>query len=285
MSLVFDINKVLPLHRQVESIVNRFKPLVSKGSFNAVQRTILDKAVSDFDAALLLLSRSMYNNAGTILRSAIESVLAFKHEASGAEGYAVLNDSNLLSFKFAFLAYCRYDSKRDKLAGGADSLNNAHIENYSQSYETDLTDVFENYLTEANQQRILEIIGCERFILTPQTINKLNEFFENFRFVMMSFDTTFQNIENKKITVLNSILDIRNCIFREYNLLSQVAHGDIVCWNRNHKITVWEPYNLIVKLILLFLHFFREDGLILTEDAEPLRKEIEEYNKIDLSRL
>lgn len=215
-------------------------------------RTILlRKIISNLECINELLTEQFTHEILIILRSAIETIILFCYLTTHLDKEKdYILDSELLEFKNTFIIVKNW--KKDIDTGTQPNLNLQEIINYHN-------EIFNKHLSQENKEYILKKLKIKDYMLTLEDLNNIDSFFRNDKRIKKPF---FMNIEQmlSELPKFEEIgAELRDLVYCDYNLNSQVTHGQYHLWTRGLQIEerfLKQVKTQIVKIVtypLLFL--------------------------------
>ena len=214
--------KTLNLDDLIEACFNVYQEI---GLQIGEPRTILlRKIISNLECINLLLAGQFTHEILILLRSAFETVLLFCYLTTHLDKQQeYIYDSELIEFKNTFILV--KNCKKDIETGSNPDLDiNAAIKWH--------TDIFNSVLSEENKKYILKELKIDKYIITEDNFAIFDKFFRTNNRVRKPF---FMDMEKmcKELPKFNDIdAQFRDLIFSDYNLNSQVTHGQYHLWSR-----------------------------------------------------
>lgn len=226
-------------------------------NFDNIQQIIANKIFSNMKAWSVLIENHNYNEAKIIIRSIIESVVLFIYYKVHPDCKNILeNEADILKFKNVFCEYQLFlnlpTSIKLEVVRERQRIN---IEEIKEEYYDALKQSFENLKLE-NQKLLLNQIKKTEFILDDDSIKKLDKYFKNLKLTMLTLHEKLKNLKDAGFSVDNEILKIKNTVYSEYNVFSQIAHGDIGHWENIKEDTVL--YLHPIRLLSMFIHYSKD---------------------------
>lgn len=230
---------------------------------NSTMQVILRKILSNLEAANILIKVGFINEAKIILRSAIESVVLFCYLLEFPDKKEIYYvDSQMLEFKNSFITYKEFKNCQN------DPDFQETLEPFPEEKLREENEAFFANLHPSNQSKILTELKLEKYELNDDTLQKLDNFFRN-----KHKKAFFQKLEDmyKELAGFKKLrFGLRDILFRYYNHDSQIAHGRLHDWIRNHSIDIekssYQPiFSQSIRIIMLPIIACQEKGLNVSE--------------------
>ena len=247
MTIGFLIEKGFNLYKEIE-------PYLS-----STQKAILNKIFSNFEVVNSCTELDKYNEARIILRSAIESAVLFCYISKYPEKESeYIQDCELMEFKKHLISYKEY-LRNKKIPEFQETIKNID--------EQKLIDENENFfgiLSKENQYKILSIIKEKEYKLTLQTFNKLDKYYEKkFRPFFTKLEKMYKALENFTPDIK---FHMRELFFRDYNIYSQLAHGNFLSWNSKiNKLDKLEIISTIKRILFIPYLILKNKQIMVSE--------------------
>ena len=228
---------------------------------SSTQKAILNKIFSNLEVVNFCIELDKYNEARIILRSAIESAVLFCYISKYPEKESeYIQDCQLMEFKKHLISYKEY-------------LRNKEIPEFQETIknidEQKLISENENFfriLSKENQYKILSIIKEKEYKLTLQTFNKLDKYYNNkFRPIFTKLEKMYKALENFTPDIK---FHMRELFFRDYNIYSQLAHGNFISWNlKVNKLDKLQIIRTIKRILLIPYLILKNKGIKVKQDS------------------
>lgn len=188
-------------------------------------RTILlRKLVSNLECINALLLAQTTHEILIILRSAIETVVLFCYLTTHLDKQQeYILDSELMEFKNSFIIV--KDWKKDIDKGNPSNLNLQDAINYNE-------EIFNNHLSKENQKYVLEELKFNEYKITLDNFDKVDNFFRKDKRTRKPFFMDLEKMYSELPRLKGIDAEFRDLVFTDYNVNSQIAHGQYHIWTR-----------------------------------------------------
>lgn len=216
-------------------------------------RTILlRKIISNLECINELLAEQFTHEILIILRSAIETIILFCYLTTHLDKeQEYILDSELLELKNTFILV-----KNRKKDIDTESVVNLDLQEAFSYHE----EIFNKHLSQENKEYVLKKLNLKEYKLTLENLNNIDSFFRNDKRIKKPF---FMNIEQMlaELPKFEEIgAELRDLIYSDYNLNSQVTHGQYHLWSRGLVIEerfLKQVKSQIVKVVTYPLFFLK----------------------------
>lgn len=216
-------------------------------------RTILlRKIISNLECINELLTEQFTHEILIILRSAIETIILFCYLTTHLDKeQEYILDSELLELKNTFILVKNWKKDID-----TESIVNLDLQEAFSYHE----EIFNKHLSQENKEYVLKKLNLKEYKLTLENLNNIDSFFRNDKRIKKPF---FMNIEQMlaELPKFEEIgAELRDLIYSDYNLNSQVTHGQYHLWSRGLVIDerfLKQVKSQIVKVVTYPLFFLK----------------------------
>ena len=216
-------------------------------------RTILlRKIISNLECINELLTEQFTHEILIILRSAIETIILFCYLTTHLDKeQEYILDSELLELKNTFILVKNWKKDID-----TESVVNLDLQEAFSYHE----EIFNKHLSQENKEYVLKKLNLKEYKLTLENLNNIDSFFRNDKRIKKPF---FMNIEQMlaELPKFEEIgAELRDLIYSDYNLNSQVTHGQYHLWSRGLVIEerfLKQVKSQIVKIVTYPLFFLK----------------------------
>ena len=216
-------------------------------------RTILlRKIISNLECINELLAEQFTHEILIILRSAIETIILFCYLTTHLDKeQEYILDSELLELKNTFILVKNWKKDID-----TESVVNLDLQEAFSYHE----EIFNKHLSQENKEYVLKKLNLKEYKLTLENLNNIDSFFRNDNRTKKPF---FMNIEQMlaELPKFEEIgAELRDLIYSDYNLNSQVTHGQYHLWSRGLVIEerfLKQVKSQIVKVVTYPLFFLK----------------------------
>jgi len=214
--------KVLNLDNLIKACFDVYQEI---GNQIGEPRTILlRKTISHLECINVLLREQFTHEILIILRSAFESVLLFCYLTVYPEKQQeYMSDSELIDFKNTFILVKNW--KKDIDLGNPWNLDWNEIIKYHE-------DIFNQKLSEQNKNYILNKLKVKEYKVTIENFDKVDKFFRNDPRVKKPFFMNQEKMYSELPQPYQMGAEYRDLVYSDYNLNSQVTHGQYKIWTR-----------------------------------------------------
>lgn len=241
--------KVLRLDDLIDAC---FKVYQEIGNQVGVPRSILlRKIISNLECINELITEQFTHETLIILRSSIETVVLFCYLTTHLDKQQeYMLDSELIDFKNTFILIKNW--KKDIDTGNPLNLNLQDAINYHEK-------VFNKHLSVQNQEYVLEKLKLKKYKVTLDNFNTIDKFFRTDKRMRKPFFMDMEKMYSELPKLYDLDVGLRDLIYSDYNVNSQVSHGQYYIWTRG--LNIDERYleqvkSQIVKIVtypLLYL--------------------------------
>ncbi len=188
-------------------------------------RTILlRKIISHLECINVLLAEQFTHEILIILRSAFESMILFCYLTVYTDKQQeYISDSELMEFKNTFILVKNW--KKDIELGNPWNLNWDDAIKYHE-------DIFYNRLSELNKKYILEKLEFNEYKVNQENFNKIDKFFKTDKRLRKPFFMDMEKMYSELPQMHQIGVGLRDLVFDDYNINSQVTHGQYYVWTR-----------------------------------------------------
>lgn len=214
--------KVLRLDNLIESCFDVYQEI---GNQVGVPRTILlRKIISHLECINVLLAEQFTHEILIILRSAFESVLLFCYLTVHPEKQQeYISDSELVEFKNTFIIVKNW--KKDIDLGNPWNLDWTEIVKYHE-------DIFNEKLSDYNKNYILNKLKFKEYKVNTENFDKIDRFFRNDSRIKKPFFMNSEKMYSELPQPYEMGAEYRDLVYSDYNINSQVTHGQYQIWTR-----------------------------------------------------
>lgn len=228
--------KVLRLDDLIDAC---FKVYQEIGNQVGVPRSILlRKIISNLECINELITEQFTHETLIILRSSIETVVLFCYLTTHLDKQQeYMLDSELIDFKNTFILIKNW--KKDIDTGNPLNLNLQDAINYHEK-------VFNKHLSVQNQEYVLEKLKLKKYKVTLDNFNTIDKFFRTDKRIRKPFFMDMERMYSELPTLFEIGAEFRDLLYSDYNVNSQVSHGQYYIWTRG--LNIDERYLEQVKL-------------------------------------
>lgn len=229
-----------------------FKVYQEIGNQVGVPRSILlRKIISNLECINELITEQFTHETLIILRSSIETVVLFCYLTTHLDKQQeYMLDSELIDFKNSFILIKNW--KKDIDTGNPLNLNLQDAINYHEK-------VFNKHLSVQSQEYVLEKLKLKKYKVTLDNFNTIDKFFRTDKRIRKPFFMDMEKMYSELPKLYDLDVGLRDLIYSDYNVNSQVSHGQYYIWTRG--LNIDERYleqvkSQIVKIVtypLLYL--------------------------------
>ena len=242
--------KVLRLDNLIEACFNVYQEI---GNQVGVPRTILlRKIISNLECINALLLAQTTHEVLIILRSSIETVVLFCYLTTDLDKQQeYISDSELMELKNTFILVKNW--KKDIDTGNPLNLNLQEAINYHE-------EIFNKHLSKQNQEYVLEQLKLKKYEVTLDNFNTIDKFFRTDRHIRKPFFMDMEKMYSELPKLPEIGAEFRDLVYSDYNVNSQVAHGQYYIWTRGIQIDerfLEQVTSQIVKIVTYPLMYLK----------------------------
>lgn len=214
--------KVLNLNNLIEVCFNVYQEI---GNQIGEPRTILlRKIISNLECINALLSVQTTHEILIILRSSIETVVLFCYLTTHLDKQQeYIFDSELMELKNTFILIKNW--KKDIDTGNPLNLNLQEAINYHEG-------IFNKHLSKQNQEYVLEQLKLKKYEVTLDNFNSIDKFYRTNKRIRKPFFMDMEKMYSELPKLYGLDVGLRDLIYSDYNINSQVSHGQYYIWTR-----------------------------------------------------
>lgn len=214
--------KVLNLNNLIDACFNVYQEI---GYQIGEPRTILlRKTISHLECINTLLREQFTHEILIILRSAFESTLLFCYLTVHPEKeQEYISDSELMEFKNTFIIVKNWKKDID--------LENPWNLDWNDVIEYHET-IFNEHLSKQNKNYILNKLKFKEYKVNHETFDEIDKFFRNDPRLKKPFFMNLEKMYSELPEIHQLGAEFRDLVFSDYNLDSQVTHGQYQLWTR-----------------------------------------------------
>ena len=214
--------KVLNLNNLIEACFNVYQEI---GNQIGEPRTILlRKIISNLECINALLSAQTTHEILIILRSSIETVVLFCYLTTHLDKQQeYISDSELMELKNTFILVKNW--KKDIDTGNPLNLNLQEAINYHE-------EIFNKHLSKQNQEYVLEQLKLKKYEVTLDNFNTIDKFYRINKRIRKPFFMDMEKMYSELPKLYGLDVGLRDLIYSDYNINSQVSHGQYYIWTR-----------------------------------------------------
>ncbi len=214
--------KVLNLNNLIEVCFNVYQEI---GNQIGEPRTILlRKIISNLECINALLSVQTTHEILIILRSSIETVVLFCYLTTHLDKQQeYIFDSELMELKNTFILIKNW--KKDIDTGNPLNLNLQEAINYHE-------EIFNKHLSKQNQEYVLEQLKLKKYEVTLDNFNSIDKFYRTNKRIRKPFFMDMEKMYSELPKLYGLDVGLRDLIYSDYNINSQVSHGQYYIWTR-----------------------------------------------------
>lgn len=214
--------KVLNLNNLIEVCFNVYQEI---GNQIGEPRTILlRKIISNLECINALLSVQTTHEILIILRSSIETVVLFCYLTTHLDKQQeYIFDSELMELKNTFILIKKW--KKDIDTGNPLNLNLQEAINYHE-------EIFNKHLSKQNQEYVLEQLKLKKYEVTLDNFNSIDKFYKTNKRIRKPFFMDMEKMYSELPKLYGLDVGLRDLIYSDYNINSQVSHGQYYIWTR-----------------------------------------------------
>lgn len=214
--------KVLNLNNLIEACFNVYQEI---GNQIGEPRTILlRKIISNLECINALLSAQTTHEILIILRSSIETVVLFCYLTTHLDKQQeYISDSELMELKNTFILVKNW--KKDIDTGNPLNLNLQEAINYHE-------EIFNKHLSKQNQEYVLEQLKLKKYEVTLDNFNTIDKFYRTNKRIRKPFFMDMEKMYSELPKLYGLDVGLRDLIYSDYNINSQVSHGQYYIWTR-----------------------------------------------------
>ena len=188
-------------------------------------RTILlRKIISHLECINVLLAEQFTHEILIILRSAFESMILFCYLTVYTDKQQeYISDIELMEFKNTFILVKKCKKYIE--------LGNTWILKWDDSIKYH-EDIFYNRLSELNKKYILEKLEFNEYKVNQENFNKIDKFFKTDKRLRKPFFMDMEKMYSELPQMHQIGVGLRDLVFDDYNINSQVTHGQYYVWTR-----------------------------------------------------
>lgn len=245
--------KVLNLNNLIEACFNVYQEI---GNQIGEPRTILlRKIISNLECINALLSAQTTHEILIILRSSIETVVLFCYLTTHLDKQQeYISDSELMELKNTFILVKNW--KKDIDTGNPLNLNLQEAINYHE-------EIFNKHLSKQNQEYVLEQLKLKKYEVTLDNFNSIDKFFRTNKRIRKPFFMDMEKMYSELPKLYGLDVGLRDLIYSDYNINSQVSHGQYYIWTRGMQTDerfIEQVKSQIAKIVTYPLMFLK--GLV-----------------------
>ncbi len=217
---VMELIKILNLDNLIEACFNVYQEI---GFQIGEPRTILlRKTISRLECINILLTEQFPHEILIILRSALESTLLFCYLTAYPEKQTeYISDCELIELKNRFISLKNF--KKDMEIGAGYKVDwSKLIAEFERGFKCNLSKENQNYLIEKSK-----IKECK---LTNDNFDKIDKFFKTNKRIRKPFFMDMEKMYSELPPLEEIKADYRDLVFNDYNINSQVTHGNYFRW-------------------------------------------------------
>ena len=242
--------KVLNLNNLIEACFNVYQEI---GYQIGEPRTILlRKIISNLECINALLLTQTTHEILIILRSSIETVVLFCYLTTHLDKQQeYISDSELMELKNTFILVKNW--KKDIDTGNPLNLNLQEAINYHE-------EIFNKHLSKQNQEYVLEQLKLKKYEVTLDNFNTIDKFFRTNKRIRKPFFMDMEKMYSELPKLYGLDVELRDLIYSDYNINSQVSHGQYYIWTRGlqtDKRFIEQVKSQIVKIVTYPLMFLK----------------------------
>ena len=242
--------KVLRLDNLIEACFNVYQEI---GNQVGVPRTILlRKIISNLECINALLLAQTTHEVLIILRSSIETVVLFCYLTTHLDKQQeYISDSELMELKNTFILVKNW--KKDIDTGNPLNLNLQEAINYHE-------EIFNKHLSKQNQEYVLEQLKLKKYEVTLDNFNTIDKFFRTDRHIRKPFFMDMEKMYSELPKLPEIGAEFRDLVYSDYNVNSQVVHGQYYIWTRGIQIDerfLEQVKSQIVKIVTYPLMYLK----------------------------
>jgi hypothetical protein len=214
--------KVPNLNNLIEVCFNVYQEI---GNQIGEPRTILlRKIISNLECINALLSVQTTHEILIILRSSIETVVLFCYLTTHLDKQQeYIFDSELMELKNTFILVKNW--KKDIDTGNPLNLNLQEAINYHE-------EIFNKHLSKQNQEYVLEQLKLKKYEVTLDNFNSIDKFYRTNKRIRKPFFMDMEKMYSELPKLYGLDVGLRDLIYSDYNINSQVSHGQYYIWTR-----------------------------------------------------
>lgn len=200
-----------------------FKVYQEIGNQVGVPRSILlRKIISNLECINELITEQFTHETLIILRSSIETVVLFCYLTTHLDKQQeYMLDSELIDFKNSFILIKNW--KKDIDTGNPLNLNLQDAINYHEK-------VFNKHLSVQSQEYVLEKLKLKKYKVTLDNFNTIDKFFRTDKRIRKPFFMDMEKMYSELPKLYDLDVGLRDLIYSDYNVNSQVSHGQYYIW-------------------------------------------------------
>lgn len=242
--------KVLNLNNLIEACFNVYQEI---GYQIGEPRTILlRKIISNLECINALLLAQTTHEILIILRSSIETVVLFCYLTTHLDKQQeYISDSELMELKNTFILVKNW--KKDIDTGNPLNLNLQEAINYHE-------EIFNKHLSKQNQEYVLEQLKLKKYEVTLDNFNTIDKFFRTNKRIRKPFFMDMEKMYSELPKLYGLDVELRDLIYSDYNINSQVSHGQYYIWTRGLQTDerfIEQVKSQIVKIVTYPLMFLK----------------------------
>jgi len=242
--------KVLNLNNLIEACFNVYQEI---GYQIGEPRTILlRKIISNLECINALLLAQTTHEILIILRSSIETVVLFCYLTTHLDKQQeYISDSELMELKNTFILVKNW--KKDIDTGNPLNLNLQEAINYHK-------EIFNKHLSKQNQEYVLEQLKLKKYEVTIDNFNTIDKFFRTNKRIRKPFFMDMEKMYSELPKLYGLDVELRDLIYSDYNINSQVSHGQYYIWTRGMQTDerfIEQVQSQIVKIVTYPLMFLK----------------------------
>ena len=218
--------KVLRLDDLIDACFDVYQEI---GKQVGIPRTILlRKLISNLECINELITKQFTHETLIILRSSIETLVLFCYLTTHLDKQQeYISDSELIEFKNTFILIKNW--KKDIDTGNPLNLNLQDAINYHEQ-------IFKERLSEYNKNYILKQLKFKEYKVTLDNLNIIDKFFRTNKRIRKPFFMDMEKMYSELPKLPEIGAEFRDLVYSDYNVNSQVAHGQYYIWTRGIQI-------------------------------------------------
>ena len=218
--------KVLRLDDLIDACFDVYQEI---GRQVGIPRTILlRKLISNLECINELITKQFTHETLIILRSSIETLVLFCYLTTHLDKQQeYISDSELIEFKNTFILIKNW--KKDIDTGNPLNLNLQDAINYHEQ-------IFKERLSEYNKNYILKQLKFKEYKVTLDNLNIIDKFFRTNKRIGKPFFMDMEKMYSELPKLPEIGAEFRDLVYSDYNVNSQVAHGQYYIWTRGIQI-------------------------------------------------
>lgn len=214
--------KVLNLNNLIEVCFNVYQEIGNQ--IGEPRIILLRKIISNLECINALLSVQTTHEILIILRSSIETVVLFCYLTTHLDKQQeYIFDSELMELKNTFILVKNW--KKDIDNGNPLNLNLQEAINYHE-------EIFNKHLSKQNQEYVLEQLKLKKYEVTLGNFNSIDKFYRTNKRIRKPFFMDMEKMYSELPKLYGLDVGLRDLIYSDYNINSQVSHGQYYIWTR-----------------------------------------------------